>query len=48
MVTLTTGTMFLVFTCMHFWIMSNLPIAYEVVRDCRMFSETPIYMTVYR
>jgi len=41
MVTLTTGIMFLLFTCMHFWVWGILrkwsacaPTAYEVVRVC--------------
>jgi hypothetical protein len=42
MVTLTTGVMFLLLTCMHFCVWATLrkwstyaPTAYEVVRDCR-------------
>jgi len=47
MVTLTSGIMFLLFTCMHFWVWKILlmwsvcaPTAFEVVRDCRMFENT--------
>jgi len=42
MVTLTTAVMFLLFTCMHFWVLGILwwwvtcvPTSYEVVRDCQ-------------
>jgi hypothetical protein len=45
-VTLTTGIMFLLFTCMHIWVWVILrrwsacaPIAYEVVRDCQKFEK---------
>jgi hypothetical protein len=46
MVTLTTGIMFLPFTCMHFSVWEILrrrsacvPTDYEVVRDCRKFEK---------
>jgi hypothetical protein len=46
MVTLTTSIMFLLFTCMHFWLWEILrrrstcpPTAYEVARDCRKFEK---------
>jgi xanthine/uracil permease len=45
MVTLATGIMFLLFTCMHFWGWEILrwtacaPTAYEVNRDCRKFEK---------
>jgi hypothetical protein len=46
MVILTAGIMFLLFTCMHFWVLGILrrwsacaPTAYEVVRDCRKFDK---------
>jgi hypothetical protein len=46
MVTLTTGIMFLLFTCVHFWVWGIVwrwsawaPTAYEVVRDCRKFEK---------
>jgi hypothetical protein len=54
MATLTTGIMFLIFTCMLFWVWEILrrwsacaPTAYEVVHDCRKFEEhcRKIYMT---
>jgi hypothetical protein len=48
MVTLTTGIMFLLFTCMHFWVWgifakevgsASAPTVCEVVRDCRKFEK---------
>jgi hypothetical protein len=46
MATLTAGTVFLVFTFMHFWVREILrrwsacaPTGYEVVRDCRKFEK---------
>jgi hypothetical protein len=46
MVTLTTGIMFLLFTCMHFWVWGILrmwfalvPTAYKVGHDCRKFEK---------
>jgi hypothetical protein len=46
MVTLTTGIIFTLFTCMQFWERGMLlrwfacaPTAYEVVRDCLNFEE---------
>jgi hypothetical protein len=49
MITLTTGIIFLLFTCMHFWVWGILrrwsvcdASAYEVVRDCRMFENTAV------
>jgi hypothetical protein len=46
MATLTTRIMFLLFTCMRFWVWGILrrwlecsPTAYEVVRDCRKFEK---------
>jgi lauroyl/myristoyl acyltransferase len=46
MVTLTTGIMFLVLICMHFWVWEILrrqaecaPTACEVVRDCPKFEK---------
>jgi hypothetical protein len=46
MVNLTTGIMFLLFTCMHFWVreilrrwFASAPTAYEVVRDCSKFEK---------
>jgi hypothetical protein len=45
-VTLTTGMIFFLFTCMHFWVWrilrrwpAHAPTAYEVVRDCRKFEK---------
>jgi hypothetical protein len=49
MVTLTTGIMFLLFTCLRFWVWGILlmwsecaPTAYKAVRDCRNLRNTVI------